>query len=843
MKTNLSIVRCFFFETLKVSKEETKNGENKANYFYHFNECKNKVFDDLSANKIEVVNVLEEYIKKRKIGDEQYVGLIKLDLAKPDLKILNKYVNKEFLIIPEFKQIFDVENIGFKEDLYRHMIIFGETGSGKTYSVLKPIINSLVDYRGKCAVLFIDPKQQELKKTYVGFYQNKIEELYVAYHKDELKDLYNKFFKNKSAAVFDDFYNKYLQGICRNSVKKLEYKKNEMENDFDDLYERDLKKLYAEKYENMSALDNLYKSKNDELANKLESAENNRNRKLESKKVEFYKKYNSENELKCEDEKLTSPFESSEDNILYDELSKYEQSIDKAFDKQKKEISEAFHKVKFEYENQLKNIENEFYKKLLFLDKKLKKTKRKEWKNKLVDFYKDELNNLYEKFKEISPNEPEQLKENFFDRLPKFLDFDMQLKKPVDIISVLDKAEIELKGEKIRTKKIYLFEGLEEIPLEDKLELLFKLSPDFGKIIKLTLENSYWVLSAKNIIKSLFYLDAKLLEKGKDIISFFKEDILSKIINLSERPALIIDRNSGYMKRIKSVYYCLADIHRICMPNICKGGNPPDTLTNEGKEILKIIKEYYDIPSFLQDTTHMFVQIIGCGAPFFDDWSDELMERYVEVNPNFKKDNFEPWILSIKGLMEKENKVFFCIPSKKLKSYDRIGKILKFKWFQFSIDDIMFEEREKDKIKVFYIADEFHRFITGDEESGEQSFLDRCRAYNVSCILATQSIPSLRYGISENTDIKSENSLNDSLQIILNNCGTKLYFRTTDSETHEHLLKITPRSPHPALNFIAGEHVLNYIPLSALMLGECYYYSPRGKWGKTKINVSFDEFL
>lgn len=125
----------------------------------------------------------------------------------------------------------------------------------------------------------------------------------------------------------------------------------------------------------------------------------------------------------------------------------------------------------------------------------------------------------------------------------------------------------------------------------------------------------------------------------------------------------------------------------------------------------------------------------------------------------------------------------------------------------------------------FYICDEFQRFITHDEDSGEQSFLDRCRAYRVCCGLATQSIASLRYSLPSKAG-------EHAIDVILINTGTKPFFRTTDNDTANSLSGLISAPPQPN-----KQHVVRVRPLSTLKPGECYYLLVNGKAGRGQIGV------
>ena len=150
-----------------------------------------------------------------------------------------------------------------------------------------------------------------------------------------------------------------------------------------------------------------------------------------------------------------------------------------------------------------------------------------------------------------------------------------------------------------------------------------------------------------------------------------------------------------------------------------------------------------------------------------------------------------------------------------------IGKMLKAGFFKA----LLIPERlnNPEVWPFFYICDEFQRFITFDDESGEQSFLDRCRAYRVCCGLATQSIASLRY-------VMPTDAGQYAIRIMLVNTGTKLFFRTTDQDTADSLSTLIPAPTREG-----KMHVVRVRPPTTLQPGECYYLQVNGRAGRGQI--------
>ena len=152
------------------------------------------------------------------------------------------------------------------------------------------------------------------------------------------------------------------------------------------------------------------------------------------------------------------------------------------------------------------------------------------------------------------------------------------------------------------------------------------------------------------------------------------------------------------------------------------------------------------------------------------------------------------------------------------------GRVLKTKYFEAAFG-------RNNKVRpMFYICDEFQRFITSDPGSGEQAFLDRCRAYRVSCVLATQSLASIRNRLSE-LSVGRRTNVEATLNILLGNTGNKFFFRSTERETLEAVERLMPQ----ARSGVASAVQLR--PPSQLGVGECYYVLADGSAGRGRIIV------
>ena len=127
---------------------------------------------------------------------------------------------------------------------------------------------------------------------------------------------------------------------------------------------------------------------------------------------------------------------------------------------------------------------------------------------------------------------------------------------------------------------------------------------------------------------------------------------------------------------------------------------------------------------------------------------------------------------------------------------------------------------------VGYVADEFHRFVTAGAGHGEQSYLDTCRSYRAFCALASQSIASIEFALAGTGGTNAQNEA--AVSVLLNNVGTKLFFRTTDEGTIGRIRSICPTRPgRPA--------VVDVRPPSTLSPGECYAALPDGRFERRQL--------
>jgi hypothetical protein len=208
--------------------------------------------------------------------------------------------------------------------------------------------------------------------------------------------------------------------------------------------------------------------------------------------------------------------------------------------------------------------------------------------------------------------------------------------------------------------------------------------------------------------------------------------------------------------------------------------------------------------------------VIWMANGILSDLASEELASCVSVNPLEPP----PHLLSVKQALEDGDLVVYA-PSGSSPIADMVGRCLKSKFFEFAF------QRANKVRPFFYVVDEAHRFLTAGSQDGEQSLLDRCRAYRTGVVLATQSIASMIYRLGH-----VPGGGKSALQMILNNCGNALYFRTPDIQTQQNVEQRIPGAP------VQGRpHVVKVRPLTSLGVGQCYALRCNGTWGLFQVHL------
>lgn len=194
--------------------------------------------------------------------------------------------------------------------------------------------------------------------------------------------------------------------------------------------------------------------------------------------------------------------------------------------------------------------------------------------------------------------------------------------------------------------------------------------------------------------------------------------------------------------------------------------------------------------------------------------SNPDVTEFVDLDPVQKLNNSN---INIGDLIEQGKVIVFCPEPRE--GHRLAAMSLKAKFFEAVFS------RKNQLRPIGVVADEFQKFVTNDAETGEQSFLDRCRAYRCIAVLATQSISSLKYALGSTAAAQT------AVEIVTANTPSRFIFRTTDTDTVAWLKSQLPYASD------SDPHVIDLRRPMGLQQGEAYFMLANGKWGRKRASI------
>lgn len=394
-----------------------------------------------------------------------------------------------------------------------------------------------------------------------------------------------------------------------------------------------------------------------------------------------------------------------------------------------------------------------------------------------------------------------------------------------------------------RRYRLDYFEGVDRPALSGNgvLDRLRDFAPEFGRSLNAGGDNVMWSKRAEGFVATLLDIDLGIRRRMQDGESDFwhqLRDALSAAVlgepGMADTPSaavltgIVRDLAAGRIGYFRDNYfdglqalvaaamrlsrerYGDADVSsqdlfwRCCIDVARSAGLDP--------------QRYQSLEEFRGLYPEAYISILSLANALLSDLSSADFSDHVSLNP------FEPPSNAFSVLAAIEaGRILLYTPDTADISAINVGKALKSKFFEFT-----FRRCNKQR-PVVYVCDEFQHFITGDAVSGEQSFLDRCRAYRAVCVLASQSLNALRLRLRH---LDPQGPADDALNSLVNNAGNKYFFRNTDIDTVRRVRQLLPDPP-----LLGRPHVADVRPLSTLDIGECYYLLSNGRWGRRQIVV------
>jgi hypothetical protein len=362
---------------------------------------------------------------------------------------------------------------------------------------------------------------------------------------------------------------------------------------------------------------------------------------------------------------------------------------------------------------------------------------------------------------------------------------------------------------------LHLFEGrdLKRLDPYEAMDFILQQSEFYVRDQASTREPC-WNLQAASLLRDFISIDMWLAKRSMDEVRDLWDrtrKTLEKDDDLKSMAESVRYNPRNYFKAMETIL-SLAASEEGSMAlagylNACNALGVPGDLT---VRLITLVTMYHSTRSGV---------IFMANGILVDIASDELA-ACVSLNPLESPHPSE--LLSVRKVLERGDAVVYIPTSGVSSTAETVGRCLKSKFFEFAF------ERANKVRPFFYIVDEAHRFISAGEQDGEQSLLDRCRAFRTGVVLSTQSIASMAFKLQG-----SISGGDNALEILLNNCGTALYFRTSDIRTQNN---VRERIPGPPVR--NRPHVVQVRPLASLPVGCCYATQCSGKWGLFQVHLS-----
>ncbi|HTZ90710.1 MAG TPA: hypothetical protein VMA71_10220 [Alloacidobacterium sp.] len=362
-------------------------------------------------------------------------------------------------------------------------------------------------------------------------------------------------------------------------------------------------------------------------------------------------------------------------------------------------------------------------------------------------------------------------------------------------------------------KVLYFFEG-KDVTKMSAIEAVDSIlaQSDFYTRDLATTREPCWNIQAANLIKDFVAVDMYLAKQGMDKLHALWQKVREELGKFEEYAPIcpMLQYNKlNYFKPI-GVLVAYSTSTEASYPlgvylEACNAMKVPGELTARLVTVMS-----------LAHVTRSSVVWMANGI--LGDIASDEFAACVSLNPiEAPEDSF-----SVREMLDKGDVLVYIPTVSPSAIADTVGRCIKAKFMEFVFT-------RTNKVRPFgYIVDEAHRFITAGESDGEQSLLDRCRAYRTFVVLSTQSIASLMVRLEGNAILGTS-----ALQVMLNNCGNALYFRSSDIATQQNVQARIPECP-----VLGRPHVVKVRPLTSLGTGSCYAMRANGTWGLFHVHVS-----
>lgn len=384
---------------------------------------------------------------------------------------------------------------------------------------------------------------------------------------------------------------------------------------------------------------------------------------------------------------------------------------------------------------------------------------------------------------------------------------------PKDELAVWIRRKLDAAGQADRlvvvseNLRVAFFEGQQNLSSTDRLALLQSIAPDYYRAPEGN--SAHWIELGRSMLRELVQAEALFREKLPDasLMEAARADLTDLVGGAidSEADCSFFGDMKTLLNYSRSSHNALKQAHGVFMKIAKEMGLSARVAAPFGR--------YTSSPDLIEQFNYVAMTL----DPLLETLCNPDVVRLIDFSP-FEFGGGEN-TFSIREQIENGKVLLFSPGAIAHESTNIVGRVLKTKFFQASFC------RKNKARPVGYVCDEFQRFITSDPESGEQSFLDRCRAHRVICVLATQSVASIEYAIGNDRRSSS------AISVILNNTAGKIFMRNTDPSTMRAMRNLLPAAP------LGSPHITEVRPVTTLQPGEAYYLLADGKWGRKQIQL------
>ena len=233
---------------------------------------------------------------------------------------------------------------------------------------------------------------------------------------------------------------------------------------------------------------------------------------------------------------------------------------------------------------------------------------------------------------------------------------------------------------------------------------------------------------------------------------------------------------------------------------------------NEDAELRERLVGYWDRMMGVQ---RQFAGVLGAAANACTDFSSPSAARslYIGCEPGYRA---SPHRLDLAAAVSPRSAYGPLLVVQRAR-YDLdtlVTVALKACLYEAVLDDPDRAQRGGDLPLVATIADEAHRIVTSEDAA----YLDSARSYGGTCLYATHGFASLRFALAHGTSPQAAHEAVVSMLAL--NTGTKIWFRSSDSESRRRLEELCPQ--------VGVVSLVQARPPSGLEVGECYVSTVHG---------------